>query len=118
MGSLCSKTSAVDLVVEPNESRDEPGTERELSPMALCASMQASLTTGTRNRSLIKKFPKCFAGHEAVHWMLERKQARDAGEAVRKCQTLLGRGMLEQVDGAAEFDDDPKRFYRFTAAQI
>ncbi|KAE8897987.1 hypothetical protein PF005_g7646 [Phytophthora fragariae] len=114
MGSQCSTTLAADLVVKPNGARDEQ--EKELGPAALCASMQTSLSTGTRYRSPIKKFPKCFTGQEAVDWVLERKQARDAGEAVRKCQTLVDRGLLEQIDGAAEFNNDPKRFYRFTAA--
>ncbi|EGZ27249.1 hypothetical protein PHYSODRAFT_321081 [Phytophthora sojae] len=66
MGSQRSKTSAADLVAKPTE-------EKELGPAALCARMQESLTTGTRYRSPIKKFPKCFTcftGHEAVDWML------------------------------------------------
>ncbi|GMF43047.1 unnamed protein product [Phytophthora fragariaefolia] len=110
MGSLCSKALAVDVVTKPSVVRD-----KELGPAALCASMKGSLATGTRYRSPIKRFPNCFAGPDAVSWMLRRRQARDASEAVRKCQTLLRRGLLEQVDGAAEFVNDPKRFYRFTA---
>ncbi|KAL4086351.1 hypothetical protein PRIC1_014478 [Phytophthora ramorum] len=113
MGSQCSKSSAADLAVKP---RGADCDDKELSPATLCATMKASLPIGTRHRSPLKKFANCFTSVEAVDWMLQHKQARDEGEAVRKCQTLLTRGLIEQVDGSAEFECNSKRFYRFTSA--
>lgn len=111
MGSQCSKASATELATEPN---DEP--EKELGPVELCTRLKATLPIGTRHRTPLKKFSNSFSSVEAVNWMLEHKQARDKGEAVRKCQTLVSRGLMEQVDGAAEFEYDTKRFYRLKCA--
>ncbi|KAG7385098.1 hypothetical protein PHYPSEUDO_001950 [Phytophthora pseudosyringae] len=109
MGSHCSKASAT---AKPSDA-----PEKELGPVELCSRLQSSLPVGTRHRTALKKFPNCFSSVEAVNWMLEHKQARDKREAVRKCQTLLGRGLIEQVDGPAEFAYGVKRFYRFKAAE-
>ncbi|KAL3669537.1 hypothetical protein V7S43_004924 [Phytophthora oleae] len=111
MGSQCSKAlTATDMTSKPS---DEP--EKELGPAELCTRLKTSLPIGTRYRTPLKKFPNCFSSVEAVNWMLEHKQARDNSEAVRKCQTLLDRSLIDQVDGPSEFDLDAKRFYRFRA---
>jgi hypothetical protein len=111
MGSQCSKASSVDVASKPADN-----AEKELGPADLCARLQASLPIGTRRRSPFKKFSKCFSSAEAVDWMQQHKQARDRGEAVRKGQTLVDRGLVVQVDGPPEFQDDAKTFYRFTPA--
>ncbi|KAG1690446.1 hypothetical protein DVH05_028121 [Phytophthora capsici] len=111
MGSQCSKPSAsTDMTVK---SSNEP--EKELGPAELCTRLKTSLPIGTRHRTPLKKFPNCFSSVEVVNWLLEHRQARDNSEAVRKCQTLLDRGLIKQVDGPSEFDLDAKRFYRFRA---
>ncbi|OWZ22011.1 hypothetical protein PHMEG_0003356 [Phytophthora megakarya] len=107
MGSHCSKVSATAAIDAP---------EKELGPMDLCTTMKTSLPIGTRRRTTLKKSSNCFSSVDAVNWMLEHKQARDKSEAGRKCQTLLTRGLIEQVDGPAEFEYDAKRFYRFKTA--
>lgn len=110
MGSKCSKSSETMELTATSSAQDG----KELSPAALCADMKASLAVGTRYRHPLKRFTRCFSGMEAVDWMLRHKQARDASEAVRKGQTLLNQHFIVQVDGAAEFENDRKRFYRFS----
>ncbi|KAF4148534.1 DEP domain-containing protein [Phytophthora infestans] len=106
MGLHCSKASASEVAAKPSTV---PG--KELGPIELCSRLNTSLSIGTHHRSPLKKFPNCFSSVEAVNWMLEHRQARDKSEAVRKCQTLLRRRFIEQVDGPAEFEYDGKRFY-------
>ncbi|ETI50984.1 hypothetical protein F441_05616 [Phytophthora nicotianae CJ01A1] len=112
MGLQCSKASSTEFKAKPSEL-----PEKELGPIDLCSRLNTSLPIGTRHRTPLKKFSNCFSSVEAVNWMLEHKQARDKNEAVRKCQTLLRRRLLEQVDGPAEFEYDAKRFYRFKPAE-
>ncbi|KAG7400523.1 hypothetical protein PHYBOEH_005323 [Phytophthora boehmeriae] len=107
MGSQLSKSPTTKVLTTSNH--------KELSPVHLCADMKARMAVGSRYRHPLKKFRKCFSGVEAVNWIVEHKQARDASEAIRKGQTLLDQHFITKVDGAAKFECDPKRFYRFAS---
>jgi len=64
-------------------------------------------------RHLLRVYPRCFLGREAVDWLVDREQMTRA-EAVALGQRLVAHGLVRHVLDEHDFKDAPL-FYRFRA---
>lgn len=64
-------------------------------------------------RHLLKVYPRCFVGHEAVLWLMQHEDLT-RGEAIALGETMIRRGILHHVLDEHGFKDG-SFFYRFRA---
>ena len=64
-------------------------------------------------RHLLRVYPRCFLGREAVDWLVDREQMTRA-EAVALGRRLVAHGLVRHVLDEHDFKDAPL-FYRFRA---
>lgn len=64
-------------------------------------------------KTLLKTYPSCFDGKEAVSWMLQHLPIRDREEATNIGNKLMQRGYVKSVTEEKVFKDSENSFYIF-----
>eukprot|EP00007_Cunea_sp_BSH-02190019_P000569 CAMPEP_0174240582 /NCGR_PEP_ID=MMETSP0417-20130205/19402_1 /TAXON_ID=242541 /ORGANISM="Mayorella sp, Strain BSH-02190019" /LENGTH=691 /DNA_ID=CAMNT_0015319697 /DNA_START=50 /DNA_END=2122 /DNA_ORIENTATION=- len=65
----------------------------------------------------LRKYKKCFVGHEAVEWLVKRYTLESKAEAVELGKAMMSRGLIAHVCASEPFEDR-YYFYRFTDALL
>jgi serine/threonine protein kinase len=110
-----SGCSACGLMAQLSKARNERArrvgmTHEEILRVAL--KMAENVDVRDRKK-LLKKYPKCFVGGEAVRWLVRTGHVTGEEQAVTLGQVMGDNGLIAHFSGATPFGNNDK-FYIFT----